>query len=315
MNDFLIKVSIGIFQDRGKILISQSKKKANKIVWEFPGGKREKKETPEQTLYRELKEELNVVVRKARLIKKFITNVDGSNYELSVFSIVEWLGECIGSESQVLQWVPISELINYNMHVPNKKIFPSLMLPNKIMITPYLNKDYDLFLKNLDLLKLYEIDLLQLRLSHDEAINKLISREIKKKSGNKVKVMINGGMSEFDENYFDGVHLPFNLAKGLNARPVKKNYLFSVACHNKKEIEHAGLIDADFVYLSPINQTTSHLNSNILGWSEARRIAAVSSKPVYALGGLSILDTSRAIENGFQGIAGISTFWNFIPNI
>ena len=90
MNNSLIKVSIGIFRDGDKILIAQSKKKGNKIVWEFPGGKNENKETSEQTLYRELKEELDVVVRKARLIKRFATNVDGSSYELSIFSVVEW---------------------------------------------------------------------------------------------------------------------------------------------------------------------------------------------------------------------------------
>lgn len=312
MNNFLIKVSIGIFRDGDKILIAQSKKKANKIVWEFPGGKNEKKETPEQTLYRELKEELNVVVRKARLIKRFLTNVDGSNYELSIFSVVEWMGKCIGLEGQVLKWVPISELLNYNMHEPNKKIFSSLMLPNRIMITPFLDKDYELFLENLDLLERHKIKLLQLRLTHDESTNKLISREVKKKSGDKVKIMINGGTSEFDENYFDGLHLPFNLARKLNVRPVKKKYLFSISCHNNKEIEHADLIDADFVYLSPVKKTTSHPNSNCLGWSKASKIAAASSKPVYALGGLSIVDTSRAVENGFQGIAGITTFWNFV---
>ena len=108
--------------------------------------------------------------------------------------------------------------------------------------------------------------------------------------------MINGSTSEFDENYFDGIHLPFNLAKKLNVRPKK---FLSISCHNIKEIEHADHIDADFVYLSPINQTTSHPNSNFLGWSKASKTAA-SSKPVYALGGLSIVDTSRAIENGFQ---------------
>ena len=311
MNNSLIKVSIGIFRDGDKILIAQSKKKGNKIVWEFPGGKNENKETSEQTLYRELKEELNVVVRKARLIKRFATNIDGSSYELSIFSVVEWEGKCISLEGQVLKWVPISELLNYNMHEPNKKILPSLMLPNKIMITPFLDKDYKVFLENLELLERHEIELLQLRLTHDKSTNKLISKEVKKRSGNKVRIMINGSTSEFDENYFDGIHLPFNLAKKLNVRPVKKKFLFSISCHNIKEIEHADHIDADFVYLSPINQTTSHPNSNFLGWSKASKIAAASSKPVYALGGLSIVDTLRAIENGFQGIAGITTFWNF----
>ena len=139
-----------------------------------------KKETSEQTLYRELKEELDVVVRKARLIKRFATNVDGSNYELSIFSVVEWMGKCISLEGQVLKWVPISELLNYNMHEPNKKILPSLMLPNRIMITPFLDEDYELFVENLDLLERHEIELLQLRLTHDKSTNKLISKEVKK---------------------------------------------------------------------------------------------------------------------------------------
>ena len=104
------------------------------------------------------------------------------------------------------------------------------------MITPFLDKDYELFLKNLELLELHEIDLLQLRLTHDESINKLISREVKKKSGNKVKIMINGSMSEFDENYFDGIHLPFNLAKGLGARPVKKNIYLAYYVTIKKKL-------------------------------------------------------------------------------
>ena len=264
---------------------------------------------------RELKEELDIEVRRALLIKKFKTNVNGLNYELSIFSIVKWAGKCIGLEGQILKWVSMSKLSNYNMHGPNKNIIASLMLPNKIMITPYLDGNYPLFLKKLDLLKFHDIELLQLRLTRDESINKLVSKKIRRDYFNKIKIMINGRTSDFDADYFDGVHLPFYEAKKLNARPVKKTHLFSVSCHNKEEIEHANLIDPDFVYLSPINKTMSHPNLDSLGWFEAEKIAATSKKPVYALGGVSIADAPRAIEKGFQGIAGITTFWGNVYKI
>ena len=79
MNNFLIKVSIGIFRDGDKILIAQSKKKANKIVWEFPGGKNEKKETPEQTLYRELKEETGYKAKELTLLTSIYPAVGFAN--------------------------------------------------------------------------------------------------------------------------------------------------------------------------------------------------------------------------------------------
>ena len=149
--------------------------------------------------------------------------MNGSNYELSIFLVAKWVGKCIGLEGQVLKWVPMSNLTNYNMHEPNKNIIASIKLPNKIMITPYLDKDYDLFLKNLDLLKLHDIELLQLRLTHDEPVNKLISQKIKNNFYNKIKIMINGSMSEFDANYFDGLHLPFNEAKKAKCKANSKN--------------------------------------------------------------------------------------------
>ena len=253
-------------------------------------------------------------MQKALLIKRFTTNLNGLNYDLMVFSVVKWVGKCTGLEGQILKWVSMSKLCNFNMHEPNKNIIASLMLPDKIMITPYLDRDYDFFLEKLDLLKFYDIELLQLRLTNNESINKLISKEIKNNFYNKVKIMINSSMSEFDANYFDGIHLPFNEAKKLTARPVKKTHLFSVSCHSQEEIEHANLIDADFVYLSPIKKTKSHPNSDFLGWLEGEKIAVTSRKPVYALGGMSIDDVPSAKEKGFQGIAGITTFWDVGSN-
>ena len=63
-----IKVSMGIILDsEGKILIAQRNLQKNfGGMWEFPGGKQEYNESPEQTLIRELKEELSIEVEVLR---------------------------------------------------------------------------------------------------------------------------------------------------------------------------------------------------------------------------------------------------------
>ena len=59
-----IKVSMGIIVDsEGKILIAQRNLQKNfGGMWEFPGGKQEANESPEDALIRELKEELSIDV-------------------------------------------------------------------------------------------------------------------------------------------------------------------------------------------------------------------------------------------------------------
>ena len=57
-----IEVVAGIIQDGGKVFATQRGYGDYKDFWEFPGGKMEPGETPEQALARELKEELAIDV-------------------------------------------------------------------------------------------------------------------------------------------------------------------------------------------------------------------------------------------------------------
>ena len=62
----VIVVAGALIDADGRVLITkrpEGKKMAG--LWEFPGGKIEKGETPEQALIRELKEELNIETRGA----------------------------------------------------------------------------------------------------------------------------------------------------------------------------------------------------------------------------------------------------------
>lgn len=70
-----IEVSAAIIHDKmGRIFATQRRYGEWKDWWEFPGGKIEPGETPEEALAREIKEELNAEIS----IDKFVTTVEYS---------------------------------------------------------------------------------------------------------------------------------------------------------------------------------------------------------------------------------------------
>ena len=59
----MLVVAAAIILDHDKVLIAQREEGTNmEFKWEFPGGKLEGDETPEQCLIREIKEELDMVI-------------------------------------------------------------------------------------------------------------------------------------------------------------------------------------------------------------------------------------------------------------
>ena len=83
-----------------------------------------------------------------------------------------------------------------------------------------------------------------------------------------------------------------------------------VSCHNEKELKHAVELDADYVSLSPVKLTQSHIeNIACLGWQEFQKLSENTSLPVFALGGLKENDLEQAKSMGAFGIAAISAWW------
>ena len=64
-----VHVLVGLIADeRGRWLVNQRRAGTHMAgLWEFPGGKLEAGERPEQTLIRELKEELGITVEESCL--------------------------------------------------------------------------------------------------------------------------------------------------------------------------------------------------------------------------------------------------------
>ena len=102
----------------GRVLLAQRPAgKPMAGLWEFPGGKVESGERPEDSLIRELKEELGIVVREACLAPLTFTSHAYPEFHLlmPLFVCRRWDGTVTPREGQRLAWVRPNRLREYPM--------------------------------------------------------------------------------------------------------------------------------------------------------------------------------------------------------
>ena len=78
--------------------------------WEFPGGKVEADETPEEALARELREELKIDVTVGEFIVTATHEAGTAVIELSTYLCTIIEGVPILTEHEEFRWLPVSEL-------------------------------------------------------------------------------------------------------------------------------------------------------------------------------------------------------------
>ncbi len=85
--------------------------------WEFPGGKVEQGETPEEALIRELREELRIETQTACLAPVAFASHDYKDFHLlmPLFVCRKWEGMPEPVEGQVLKWIRIKEIAQLKM--------------------------------------------------------------------------------------------------------------------------------------------------------------------------------------------------------
>ena len=102
----------------GRVLLAQRPAgKPMAGLWEFPGGKVESGERPEDSLIRELKEELGIVVREACLAPLTFASHAYPEFHLlmPLFVCRRWDGLVTPREGQRLAWVRPNRLHEYPM--------------------------------------------------------------------------------------------------------------------------------------------------------------------------------------------------------
>lgn len=105
-------------ESMGKVLLAQRPEgKTMAGLWEFPGGKLESGETPEQTLTRELGEELSITVDSQDLQPLTFVSYEYDEFVLfmPLYLCDTWHGIPQGAEGQRLAWVSPHALKDYHM--------------------------------------------------------------------------------------------------------------------------------------------------------------------------------------------------------
>ena len=114
----LLVAACALVDADGRVLIAQRPTgKSMAGLWEFPGGKIEDGETPEESLVRELEEELGIKTKTACLAPLTFASRSYPEFHLlmPLFVCRRFEGIPAGREGQTLHWVRPRDLRNYKM--------------------------------------------------------------------------------------------------------------------------------------------------------------------------------------------------------
>lgn len=114
----LLVAACALIDADGRVLLAERPAgKPMAGLWEFPGGKVEHGERPEETLIRELKEELGIDVKEACLAPLTFASHTYPDFHLimPLYVCRRWEGTVKAGEGQRLAWVRPNRLRDYPM--------------------------------------------------------------------------------------------------------------------------------------------------------------------------------------------------------
>jgi 8-oxo-dGTP diphosphatase len=114
----ILVVACALIDADGRVLIAERPAgRPMAGLWEFPGGKVEAGERPEETLIRELKEELGIAVNEACLAPLTFASHSYPDFHLlmPLYVCRRWEGTVTAQEGQRLRWVKPNRLREFPM--------------------------------------------------------------------------------------------------------------------------------------------------------------------------------------------------------
>jgi 8-oxo-dGTP diphosphatase len=307
----IIEVSAAVLQrpDNSFLLAQRPPDKIWAGYWEFPGGKIEPGETSYTALVRELHEELGITVQTAYPWLTRIFTYPHATVRLNFFRVTAWSGELHPHEGQQFSWQQPARVLVDPILPANAPILRALELPVLYAISNVAEMGVGPFLASLQAKLKKGLRLVQLRekdLSRSE-LRELALRVVALAHKCGAKVLLSGDVALAQEVRADGVQLTSIQLAELKARPAID--WCAASCHSADELRRAETLGCDFALLSPVLPTKSHPGAPHLGWEKFAAMAAGSTIPVYALGGLNQEDMQTAWQHGAHGIVLLRQAW------
>ena len=153
------------------------------------------------------------------------------------------------------------------------------------------------------------VTLLQYRNKGDNARGMLPhARELKRRLGERVKLIMNDRADLCLAADFNGVHLGQEDLSPEGARKVVGTTLWlGVSTHNPEQIQAAEKTDANYIAIGPVFSTVSKANPDpVVGLDGVRQARALTRKPLVAIGGINRANCRSIIEAGADSVAVIS---------
>lgn len=313
----LVQVAVAILtRPNGEYLLaSRPNGKGWAGWWEFPGGKIEVGETPENALIRESQEELGITPTqiqpwiKRRYDYPATHDAEAKTVLLHFFFVHAWQGELQAREGQQFAWQHPRTLKVSPVLPANAPIMQALSLPPIYAISNVKEMGEEAFLQALATQLDQGLQLLQIRESQlkDATLAQLSEQVLKRCASYDCRCLLNGSPEQAQQLGFQGVHLNSQRLMSLTQKP--ENLLVGASCHEVGQLEKAQTLQLDFALLSPVLPTLSHPEATGLGWEKFAEMLNGLEIPVYALGGMRLEHLAQAQACGARGIAMQRAIW------
>lgn len=318
-----VHVAVAVIQRRGEdgeqILLAKRPEHVHQGgLWEFPGGKVEPGEPVLTALNRELHEELDLTLpasgEQPQPLIRIRHDYGDKEVLLDVWRVPETSGTPHGKEGQVIRWVALSELAQYDFPAANHAIVNACQLPCRYAFTASVT-DYQELLRQVQRLRQQDLTLIRLRQPdlNDDHYYQWVIALAEQFPDSRGWLVADRPVPEALRPALRAVHLGQRRSRILtneNRASLCGELLLGVSCHNEQELARAHELNAGFATLSPVLDTNSHPGAVVLGWQGFQTLAMSSRVPVYALGGMQSEHECLAVQHGGQGIAAISAWQN-----
>lgn len=298
MPKLIVDVAIAILIHRGKILVGWREEQQHQGgKHEFPGGKVEQGETPEEACRREIYEEVGIGLKDWHQFDYIHHEYDDIIVNLHLFhSYVP--DELLNLIHQPWAWYTRDQLLHLNFPKANKDIIKRLYWPHLIKISNTLST-----VESSDALLYWRIEEFE-----PQYIEQLTALDEGQRSSLIINVDIWRQLSPELQKQIKTVHLKQSQLMNLHKGDLRVGVRYIAACHDAVSLKQAQQIGCDAIFISPVKPTMTHPEAVALGWERFSDLAQNSQIPVFALGGVHPDDLATAQQHGAYGLAGIRNF-------